>query len=162
MNLKLCITIGTAAIGWMSSGGDIQAVEQQDLGSSGPFEIAQSPGTGGPVSSGAPGGGEGSGMPSGQTERGLPSTNNMDTMGKAESGRMDMGGRQPGIERGMQNDLGKGGLPGPSAGSTMGGSGTNSFGSTSGSGSAGMGGSSGGMSGMGGSAGGGTSSGGGR
>src|ERR1043165_8427702 len=74
MNLKLCITIGTAAIGWMSSGGDIQAVEQQDLGSSGPFEIAQSPGTGGPVSSGAPGGGEGSGMPSGQTERGLPST----------------------------------------------------------------------------------------
>ena|ERR1041385_2162603 len=43
INLKLCITIGIAAIGWMSSVGNVQAVEQQDFRSSAPFEIAQSP-----------------------------------------------------------------------------------------------------------------------
>jgi hypothetical protein len=148
MNVKLFLVIGTVAAGWTWSHGFAQATEQ-DLMSSRPFEIAQSPGTGGSMGGGAPGGGVG---PSGQTAHGIPRTNGMDTMGEG-SGQRDMTMPQQGIDSGIQSGPGGGGLPpSGSAGSTMGGGGTNSLGPTSGGGSTGTGmsgGTSGGSAGMG-------------
>jgi hypothetical protein len=156
-SFKLFVVIGAVAVGWTWSDGCAQALQSaQDAL---PLVFAQNPGTGGNMGSGALGGGVGSGMPSGQTDHGLSSTNNMDTMGKA-SGQQDMRMPQPGAERSMSGDPGRGGLPGyGSGGSTMGGGGTNSLGPTSGSGSTGMG-MSGGAGGTGGSAGMGASGGG--
>jgi len=163
MNVKRCVAIGTVAVGWMLwTGGYAQAVEYaQDQRGSGPSEFAQVPGAADNIGSGAPSGGVGVG-PSGQTSHGVPRTNGMDTMGEG-SGHRDMRMPQQGAEKGMQSDPGGGGLPPPgSAGSTLGGGGTNSLGPTSGGGSTGMGASGG----MGGSAGmgasGGASGGGGR
>ena len=151
MNLKLFVAVGTLAVGLTWSAGYAEAVDAaQDLRSSGPLEIAQSPGTGGPVGNNIPGGGVGSGKPAGQTDHGISSSNNMDVMGRDNSGHMNTGTRQADAQRGMQSESGKDGLPRSSAGSTTGGSGTNSFGSMSGSGSVGMGGTSGGTSGGGG------------
>jgi hypothetical protein len=155
MNLKLFVFIGAVAAGWTWSGGYAQALEYaQDRGGAGPSERAQVPGVSDNIGRSAPDEGGGVG-PSGQTSQGVPRTNGMDTLG---NGRRDLRIPQQGAETGMQIDPGRGGLPGPgSAGSTLGGGGTNPLGPTSGGGSSGMAPSSG----MGGSAGG-MSSGGGR